>query len=453
MRVIFPCLFIMFACGGGTSSSTCVPGKVEYCPCPRGGSGTQTCQSDGTWGPCIPCIEGEGVIFDSFVELAYEDIQAEANDISFDTPWTIPEASADLFSIVDVIGDSQVTSSCTPCGYGSLKGLVCAPNMKTFVPNALVTVDVVDCDQVAKEFQTHTDKDGAFYFPQLPCGTHVVHVTAGSFSTTYNVTIETGKTTDISQLGMRCFDAQKVKIAVFWGQWDKLQDLLSELGLAYKYYNYEADYFAGVAPEKIEAFQVLNDPMQLAQYDILFFNCGSAPIKWVSSYPTIRQNLRNYVLFGGSMYASDLAWEYVEGAFPDAVKFYGTNELPSEGLDPNGPQVAKDHQNIVAHIKDGVLAAYLGLNEFVAHYGSGPLIVVEAAGEGTVAHVVGKPIIKNPKYGQPFQPQYIEGPEGPLVLSFTPAEGAGRVVYTTFHNDEQVDNIILKVLHYLVFLL
>jgi hypothetical protein len=323
------------------------------------------------------------------------------------------------------------------------------------VPNALVTVDVVDCDGTAKEFQTHTDKDGAYSFPALPCGTHVVSAKAGSFSTTYNVTIESGKTTDISELGMRCFDAQKVKIAVFWGQWDQFQDLLTELGFAYKFYNYNSEWFSDPkTPDKdIEAWQVLQDPMKLAEYQILFFNCGSAPIAWVSGYPEIRQNIKNFVLFGGSIYASDLAWEYVEGSFPDAVKFYGTNELPSQGMDPNGPQVAKDHQNIVATVKDGILAAYLGKNQLVAHYGSGPLIEVESAGEGTTAHVTGKVTIKNPKYGQPLQPEYVEGPESPLVLSFTPAEGAGRVVYTTFHNAEQPSADILKILHYLVFLL
>ncbi len=43
---------------------------------------------------------------------------------------------------------------------------------------------------------------------------------------------------------------------------------------------------------------------------------------------------------------------------------------------------------------------------------------------------------------------------GPVVLSHQPAvPGAGRVVYTTFHNDEQADKLMVKILNYLVFLL
>jgi hypothetical protein len=43
--------------------------------------------------------------------------------------------------------------------------------------------------------------------------------------------------------------------------------------------------------------------------------------------------------------------------------------------------------------------------------------------------------------------------KGPLVVSFQPSSTSGRVVYTTFHNDEQADAIMLKILYYLVFLL
>ncbi|MBM4397968.1 MAG: carboxypeptidase regulatory-like domain-containing protein [Deltaproteobacteria bacterium] len=445
------------ACGGG-GPSTCVPGKVESCPCDRGARGTQACLADGTWGPCEGCAEADAVVIDT------SGVDAAAGGPPFaegapdpgggDTPWVLPDASVDSFSVVEIVSpDSTPSASCDPCGYGALKGLVCAPDLKTVVPNALVTIDVIDCDGKAKQFQTATDKDGGYVFPQVPCGNHQVTATAGSFQTSFPITIQTGQVTDVTGVNLRCFDSQQVKVAVFWGQWDRLQDLLTALGIQYTFFNFETEFFSDTPPKDIEAFQVLSDPVELARFDILFFDCGSAAIKWVSGYPDIRTNLRNYVLFGGSVYASDLAWEYVEGAFPDAIRFHGSNELPSTGMDPNGPQVVKDHQNTVANVLDDVLAAYLGKKVLPVHYGSGPLILVDSAGEGTTTHVSGKVLVKNPKYGQFLQPEYVESAESPFVLSFSPGPGAGRVVYTTFHNDEQADALILKILHYLVFLL
>jgi hypothetical protein len=42
---------------------------------------------------------------------------------------------------------------------------------------------------------------------------------------------------------------------------------------------------------------------------------------------------------------------------------------------------------------------------------------------------------------------------GPLVMSRKPAPGAGTLVDTTFHNDEQADALMLQILYYRVFLL
>jgi hypothetical protein len=38
----------------------CVPGRQESCACPVSGDGVHLCQSDRTWGPCVPCSSGQG---------------------------------------------------------------------------------------------------------------------------------------------------------------------------------------------------------------------------------------------------------------------------------------------------------------------------------------------------------------------------------------------------------
>ena len=169
-------------------------------------------------------------------------------------------------------------------------------------------------------------------------------------------------------------------------------------------------------------------------------------------FPEIGKNLKDFVHNGGSLYASDLSWAYIEVAFPDAIDFYGKLDLPS-GPSNDGPQVVVGNQSVPATIKDAAMAQLVGVTTFTAKFGPGPLIAVAAAGEGTTVHVTGVTQIENKNKKSLFDPDTLPY-VGPVVLSHQPAvAGAGRVVYTTFHNDEQADKLMVKILNYLVFLL
>ena len=162
------------------------------------------------------------------------------------------------------------------------------------------------------------------------------------------------------------------------------------------------------------------------------------------------------MLGGGSIYGSDLAWAVLEAPFPDAVDFYGNTDLPFAPSN-DGPQVVAGNQSAPATIKDAVLANYVGTSTFTSKYGPGPLIAIQGPGAGTTVHVTTLVKIENPAYsagGFPPPPEFINF-AGPAVVSFQPPgqPKAGRVVYTTFHNDEQADALMQKILNYLVFLL
>ena len=43
--------------------------------------------------------------------------------------------------------------------------------------------------------------------------------------------------------------------------------------------------------------------------------------------------------------------------------------------------------------------------------------------------------------------------DAPLAVSYRPAQSAGRVIYTNFHNDAQATTDILTIINYLVFTL
>lgn len=440
------------ACGsdGGGSAAACVPGRVEACPCVGGGQGTQTCVDSGQgFGPCLGCGGAGDVVSEAELPGARDDVEAPADAVAVPDMAAPPDGEA---------ADAQVTgedvpepqAACEPCGYGTVKGVICAPNEQVFIAAGHVSVQALDCDGSAITRETTSAADGSWTLEQVPCGLQTVVIKAGSFEKTFPVQVAVGKTSDHSGVGKKqCFKANATPIAVFWGQWDHQHQLLDALGLEYNYFNFEYDYFNDVDPDTIEALQVLRSPEKLAAYKILFFNCGSAALGWVNGYPEIAKNLRAFVLAGGSLYASDLSWAYLEAAFPDAFDFYGANDLPATPMANDGPQQAMSNVEVEAFIVDPQLAAYVGVNKFVAKYGPGPLIAVDAVGpEGSIPHVrAGVKFEKSGAFGG------YDIKDQPVVVSHTPAPGAGRVVYTTFHNDEQADAVMTKILNYLVFIL
>jgi hypothetical protein len=265
-----------------------------------------------------------------------------------------------------------------------------------------------------------------------------------------------------------CFSGSRVPIAVFWGQWDEQEDLLRELGFEFTFYDYQDALFDQTPAEDIEAVQVLRDPTLLADYRILFFDCGSAALRWVRSFPDIGQNLRQFVIDGGSIYASDLSWAFIEAAFPDAIDFYGPDDLPSAPQADDGPQQVEGNQDYPATVEDQALAAYLGTTTFSTRYGAGPLVAVEAAGAGTEVHVRGIVHVDLPpptcgdQICDPSEvlmcgdcpgliPDEFISHAGPMVLTHRPTASSGKVIFTTFHNDEQADELMKRLLQYLVF--
>src|SRR5262245_6909871 len=242
----------------------CVPGRVEVCPCAGGGSGTQTCAGDGTFGAC-ECAAADEV--DEVGEVG--DGDASAND-------AVSDGGADVPVLVgDAEGDAS--DHCDPCGYGAVRGRVCAPSLEVDVPNAVVTLSAVDCDGVARTWTTRTAANGVYEFPEIPCGLHAVHVESGAFVRDYTVQVVAGQMNDHTGEAVKsCFGGHDVPIAVFWGQWDEQEDLLRELGFEVTFFDYETEYFADTPPEDIEAVKVLRDPARLAAFRILFFDCGSA---------------------------------------------------------------------------------------------------------------------------------------------------------------------------------
>ena len=70
--------------------------------------------------------------------------------------------------------------------------------------------------------------------------------------------------------------------------------------------------------------EFLTDPLWMAEYDIIFLNCGlDDTLLAEGTYaPAALDNLRGFVDAGGSIYASDWAADTVRMTFPGRIQFY-----------------------------------------------------------------------------------------------------------------------------------
>jgi hypothetical protein len=353
--------------------------------------------------------------------------------------------------VSDAVADTG--GNCQPCGYGSLKGRVCAPSQQVYVAGATVTIKTKDCSGEPLTLTATSNIEGVYQFDSVPCGMQTVEIKKGSFAHSFEVPITAGKLTDVSGADIKmCFAASAVSIAILWGQWDEMNDIVTRLGFAYDWFYFEDELYADDTDwETVEVVKMLRDPTWLGQYNILILNCGSAYQKWVVEFPDIVMNLQDFVLNGGSLYASDLAWIMEEKAFPDGIDFYGEDEKGYMATD--GPQVIDGNQDFDAFLVDADLASYVGGGKIQVHYGPGPLIAVAAAGEGTAVHA--KALIKQ---CQGLFDDCTSGvklnEEQPVILSFQPGPTSGRVVFSGFHVDEQAEQEKYdKILYYMLFML
>lgn len=178
----------------------------------------------------------------------------------------------------------------TPTGpTGTVTGKVIAANGTTPIPNAKVFIDVA-----GEIYLVNSNKSGVFTL-DAPGGTHLLNVQTGSgdiFRAQYTVIIENGQTTTVPDGTLKL--TQAANLAYITGYWDQIESvIIDSLG-------YTAD-----------ALQMsdLDNLSTLENYSGLFLNCGKPGAMDSLKYA----NLKQYVIDGGSIYASDYAVDYLTG--------------------------------------------------------------------------------------------------------------------------------------------
>lgn len=195
-------------------------------------------------------------------------------------------------------------------------------------------------------------------------------------------------------------------IAVTTKHWDDIGSILKGMGKSFIEIN--------------DASLVTYDDIKI--YDSIFLNCNSGAISYAGRAAS---SIERFVREGGTVYASDRAYAYIDKAFPGYIKF------------PYSPYIGRA-QKVNATITDKGLASYLGNENIKINYDLSGWVVIESVSPDVTTHVTGD-------YYNDFG-ILIKG--APLLVSFP--YGKGKVIYTTFHNERQITDEVAKILEYLV---
>lgn len=284
-----------------------------------------------------------------------------------------------------------VPAAAVDCGAGSgtLTGSFLAPNGTTPVAGAFVYFASGDC-------WAGTDKAGKFAVKGLPSGATVVRMEKGLFRSQ-------GNATPGGTVALRV-EASQVKLAYVPGMYDSIEKVLERLG------------FTAVA---IEAEQL--STTDLTTYSGLFLNCGLDET-YVYDDTTL-EVLRSYVRDGGVLYASDWAESYVQALFPGKVGFV-----------PDNARVGKVSEQQALVLDEGFKRG-LGKAQAVIQFDQEGWAVIDSVPSGTTVLVSG-PAPTSAGTTLEARPYMVQFPEG-----------QGRVSYTSFHNESQLNadmNILLE---------
>ena len=178
---------------------------------------------------------------------------------------------------------------------GGIRGRVCDPG-GGWVVGAYVytTYDSTGDGEHDARAEDETDVNGAYELTGIPVDRdYTVYAIKGSFEASFDVSVGSGMTEIPADECM----LEPPDIAVVTGDYDHIEDIIG--GMGFEYTEIDGQYTTG------EYLTFLRNPAAMAEFDIIFFNCG-AGMDWLyTDADLVRANIREFVANGGSIYASD----------------------------------------------------------------------------------------------------------------------------------------------------
>lgn len=316
---------------------------------------------------------------------------------------------------------------------GTIRGQVCSGDGRSWLADASVYTNVLDDEGRLLETKVvYTDLDGNFELEGLPGDmTYTVYVQYGGdiLAQFDDIELPAGETVVLPEPD--CFDPLDVDVAVITGNYDDFQLVLGNMGFA----NY--DVFDGL--DATELLGLLLNPEQLSRYDIVFVDggCLEEGIFYGGDAVSdnIIANLRDYVAAGGSIYASDWAYDAVEIAWPDAIEFVG------EDSEPDAAQLG-EYDEVSASVSDASLAEWLGETRIDIAYDLPVWPAIQSVSDAVSVHLAGTVSIREGETTWSL-------PAVPMLVSFN--SGEGKVVFSTFRVAKNANTDMLLVLQYMMY--
>lgn len=319
-------------------------------------------------------------------------------------------------TVVDVGG---ACANPPPLGFGGVRGRVCAPEGGGFLVDARASVTPVGDDEIF----TFTDTDGRFLLENVPAGAQTLTIEKGSFLRTLDIVIQAGEILELPEDECELVP-DELRIAVVRGSlYDHVEEVLDDVGVDPASIDiYGADW----------AEQLLGADERVRDYRILFLNCRSAEPSYLAS-TAMQDRLRAFIDEGGSLHASDQAYDLIEVTWPGMIEFYGDDTVRSAG---DRGAIANDLPAVVAH--PGLIAG-LGRNSATLRYALETWSVMTSAAPGVDVYLMAD---------SPLMDGTVVA-DSPQIVGFN--HGVGRVVYSSFHQEPGSHPDQLQILRLLMF--
>ena len=346
----------------------------------------------------------------------------------------------------------------------SLSGKFLAPNQTDPISNAQVTLFKAE----QKQAETLTNSQGVFMFNELFEGSYTVVLLKGHFSSTLSIEIDDQQETNSIDIGN--IDIQEFpRIGVVTGYYDNIENILYDMGLVNPltsaplfdiiegnplgkptandklHRGHQHNDLGKTASNPYLATNVdftledlLSNPGQLAEYDILFFNCGLD-----TSNADLNNNVYDYVNNGGILYATDWAFPFLDHINNVDEYSYLTFVEPHQ----SGVSLSTE-----ATILDATLSNWLEDNFGIS--ANGTLTIDEFLGSWQVVESHDETLVMPWLNGSV---DYVDANDDLVTntknLAFTYQVGEGGIFYSSFHteNNEEGFSDVDRIMEYMVF--
>jgi hypothetical protein len=281
-------------------------------------------------------------------------------------------------------------------------------------------------------YEDETLPDGSFTIAGIPTspnpGPLQVRAEKGGFTFTWNdvpvfpVSEEPEGTEITAESGCQpLIPDDDRRYLVVQGTFDKIEQTLARMQLT------NVDLIEGVPADPSDDWigNAFGNADILADYDAVFVNCGVDESDFILGMsPAIKQNLKDYISNGGSLYVSDWSYDLIEAVWPEKIDFL------SDDLENSAAEHGEDGTYTMDVLEPG-LRDYEGADQVDIDFSFGNFALVSTVASGVTTYLQGD-------IGYRVNGTVGNLTDTPVTVGFT--EGTGRVIFTSFHQESDGEN-------------